>query len=269
MQLKASIGTLVSLFALTSVLSGQTTVDAAQVASDRTLQRDPQALALLAQTTLAGGGQEAIASIRDFVETGTITYYLDKEMTGQVTIKGRGFDHLKMIADLPTGRQTTLIAGSGGKFQEAEGRVRPLHRQGGNDLKAITIPSFTLVGAQQNASTSILYRGLVTHNGVQVHDVRLQQVYDRTVDPTGNRGVDEARDIYIDPSTYFIIAISDALNFGGPPVPHEILYSDYRTENGVALPHALSETIRGVTNVTINVNHATFNVGLADSEFDK
>lgn len=39
-----------------------------------TVQRDPQALAILAQIIQAGGGVDLLTSIQDLSETGTVTY---------------------------------------------------------------------------------------------------------------------------------------------------------------------------------------------------
>jgi hypothetical protein len=105
-----------------------------------------------------------------------------------------------------------------------------------------------------------------------VHNIRIKRTYTSQQDPTGTRGAQEARDIYIDPNSLLVVAISDQLQIGGAGdngVPHKILYSNYKSENGIAMPLSISETMRGETRVTIQQSNITFNTGLTDSDFEQ
>jgi hypothetical protein len=112
-----------------------------------TVQRDPQALAILAKTILTGGAGDLLSSIQDITETGIVTYYTDDPTTGNVTIKARGLRQFRMEADMSTGRRTTVVNGAGGSLIEPDGQSRPIYRQSRADLGSITLPYLPLIAA--------------------------------------------------------------------------------------------------------------------------
>jgi hypothetical protein len=156
-------------------------------------------------------------------------------------------------------------------MKEANGWIRPIQRQSANDLGSFMLPYLPLLAAVQDSSTSIVYIGLVTHNGAPAHDIRLVQAFSKAQDPRGNRAAREARDFYIDSKTLLVVAISDRIHFRAGPndkgVPHEILYSNYEPKDGSMMPLMISETIHGVTEFSMTLSQVSFNSGLADSDF--
>ena len=237
--------------------------------SQNSVQRDQQAVTILTQTIAAGGGQEVLTSIQDFTETGTVTYDWADQVTGNVTVEGRGLNQLKIEAELSGGTRKAVIDHDGGSLKEADGRTRPILRQSAHDLGSLALPCLPLIAAIQDSSTSLIYDGLVTHNGASVYDIRLQKVYTEQEDPSGIRGKREARDFYIDPRLFLITAISDRIYFGGPSdkgVLHEILYSNYQSEDGIPTPLTIAETVWSVTGFTMQLSQVKFNSGLTDSD---
>lgn len=233
-------------------------------------KRDQQALTIIARTIAVGGGQELLTSIQDFTEIGTVTYYWGDQVTGNVTVKGRGLHDLKIEADLPDGKRKAVISGAGGSLTETNGRARPIFRQSANDLGSFTVPYLALIASVHDSSTSIIYVGLVAQNGTTSYDVRLQRVYAQQLDPTGTNGSREARDFYIDPKTFLINGISDRVYFGGPDdhgISHEILYSNYQLEDGIVVPLTIQQIVQNVPASVLTLNRITFNSGLADSDF--
>jgi hypothetical protein len=238
--------------------------------AQNSVQRDQQALTILTQTVAAGGGPELLASIQDFTETGMVTYYWSGQITGNVTVKGRGLHEFKIEAELAAGTRTTVVSGESGSLTETSGWARPIYRQSANDLGSLTLPYLPLIAGVQDSSTSIIYGGLVTQNGATVYDVRLQKVYTEQQDPSGTQGAREARDFYIDPKTFLVTAFSDQIYFGGPNdqgVSHQVLYSNYQPENGIVVPLTIEETVQGVPGFTMTFSQVTFNSGLGDSDF--
>jgi len=235
------------------------------------VQRDQQALTLIAQVIATGGGQDLLTSIQDLTETGTVTYNFAEPVTGNVTVRSRGLHQFRIDADLPQGRRTTVVNGESGSLMQADGQRWPIHRQSAAGLGSLTLPYLPLIDAMQDSSVSIVYGGLTTHNGASAYDIRLQRVYTKQQDPSGNRGAREAREFYIDPKTLLVSAVSDRIHFGvdsnDEGVPHEILYSNYQSENGIIVPLTIMETVRGVTGFTMNLNQVTVNSGLDGSEF--
>jgi hypothetical protein len=215
-----------------------------------------------------------LASIHDFTATGTITYNWDEQTTCNVTVKSRGLDQFRIDSELAEGKRTAVVNGEGGMLTEANGRTSAIRRQGAVDLWSLTLPYLHLIGGLRDLSTGIVYGGTVSHNGASVYDIRLVKSYPAGQDPAAKRGAREARNFYIDPQTFFVVAISDRIQYAQPldesfphEIAHEILYSNYRTENGIATPQTIAETVHGVTRFTINLNQVTFNPGLADAEF--
>ena len=231
------------------------------------VQRDPQALTILAQTIVAGGGVDLLTSIQDLTGVGTVTYYTDEQTTGNVTVKSRGLSQLRMDADLPDGRRTTVVNGIGGALIQEDGSFRPISGQSAGDIGSIVFPYLTLMAAIQDSSTSIIYSGRVNHNGASAYDVRVQKNYPVEQDPQGNRSAREARDFYIDPSSFSVVSIADQIFFGDLGNPHEVLYSNYQPQSGVYMPMTVAETVNAVPGVAIQLTQVTFNSGLSDSDF--
>jgi len=238
--------------------------------SQDSVQRDPRAFTILAQTFAAGGGQELLASIRDLTETGTVTYNWADPATGDVTVTSRGVHQLRVDANLPKGRRTTVIHGDGGSLKGTNGRARPIYRQSTNDLGSLTLPILPLIAAIQDPATSIIYRGLVTHDGTQQYDVRLPKVYTKQQHPARSRGVRKVRDYYIDPRTFLVTIVSDRTYFGEarhPAITREVIYSNYQPVHGIMTPLKIAETVQGVSAFTMTFSQVAFNSGLADSDF--
>lgn len=235
------------------------------------VQRDSQALAIIAQSILSGGGVELLASIQDLTETGTVTYYFDDQATGNVTIKNRGLHNFKLVADLSIGRRTVTVNGNGGSLRDENGGTWPINQQSATDLGSLIFPYRPLLEAIQDSSTNITYGGIITHNGVSVHDIRIERSYTSQQDPTGNKGSQEARDIYIDPTSLQVVANSDQIHLSGAGdngVPHEILYSNYQSQSGIAMPMSISETMHGATIATFQLSNVALNTGIVDSDFE-
>jgi hypothetical protein len=247
--------------AFSSIASGQSAV-----------QRDQQALTILLQTIAAGGGQNMITSIQDLTETGTATFNLDSEVRASITIKGRGLQLIRIDADLPEGRRSTVVNALGGLLREADGQLRTINRQSIANLRNITFPYLPLIVAMQDSSAKIIYGGLVTHDGAPAYDVRIEKAHASEQGSPRQRG-SHPRDFYIDPKSLLVMAISDQIRGPSDPqdagIPHEVLYSNYQSQNGIAMPMTISETVRGVTGVSMELTQVTFNSGLTDSDFSE
>lgn len=234
------------------------------------VQRDQQALSILSQTVQCVGGVDVLTSIQDMTGTGTATYYFDDPSTGNVTVKSRGWRQFKLEAYLSIGKRTVVVNGGGGSLSDENGGTWAIGPQSATDLGTLSFPYFALIASIQDSSIEITYGGLVTHNGASVHDVHIERTYTAQQDPSGTRGAKEAHEIYIDPQTFLVVAVSDQLyqsGLAGDSTSHEVLYSHYQSQNGLMMPMNISETMGGQTVVTLQLGQITFNTGLTDSDF--
>jgi len=232
--------------------------------------RDPQALTILTQVISAGGGPAALTAVQDFTETGTVNYPSDGGDTGSVTVKGRGLSQFRMDAAISEGQRSILVNGNSSLLTDPTGGILPIPSQSAADLGGMMVPYLPLISAITDSSVSIVYAGPVVVNGATDYDIRFQRVYTAQQDATGTLGAREARDVYIDSNTYLITGIADQIYYGsgsGQSIAHEILYSNYQPEGGIAMPLTVSETVNGTTGFTMQLSQISFNSGLTDSDF--
>lgn len=236
-----------------------------------TPKRDPTALTLIAQAVNAAGGATAIAAIQDYTATGTITYYWPGgPVQAKVTVKGRGPNQLRIDATLSQGVRS-FGDNNGDVWQmDPDGTVRHHPFQHEEDPGDVIFPVAELAKALVDDSISVTDLGLVTVDGQQEHEVRLEKTFDQQDDRTGARAKMSVRDFFIDPSTYLVARTRDTIyqqDFLNKPVAHDVLYSGYRAFDGVAVAGTITQTIFHQRTFTIQLSQVSFNGGLTDSDF--
>lgn len=262
-----------SSFFVFGLLLFVTPVEAQQSASAATPTRDPQALTILTQCLQAGGGSQAIAAIQDFTASGSITYYwAGDEVQGTVTVKGRGLTEFRMDASVQSGSRSIVVSGSNGSVKDIDGSTRTLPADDLVYLASPTFPSTQVEAALQDTSANITFVGLVSHNGRQVDDVRVQKDYGNNVDPTGYRTKLATRDFFIDPASFQVLSSQDSAHPKdnlSHTCPHEMQFSNYQSTNGILVPNAITETVCGQTTASISLTQISFNTGLTDGDFQQ
>jgi hypothetical protein len=229
-------------------------------------------LAILSQTIARGGGQALITSIRDLTESGTATFNFDGELRASMTVKSKGLRQIRIDADLPEGRRSTVVNGSGGLLKEANGQFRAINEQSADDLRDITFPYLPIMAALQDFSTNITFMGLVMHSGAPAYELRIEKAH-APGHASRRQRASHPRDFYVDPKTFLVMAISDQIRNQDDPrdggVPHEVLYSNYQAQNGIAMPMTIREQVRGAAGISMELSQVTFNSGLTDSDFSE
>ena len=248
-------------FALTiSVLAQQTAPS---------VQRDPQAIAILNQCLAAAGGIQAISAIQDVTATGTITYDgLDQQ--GSATIKVLGLHRFRLDASLPDGSHSYVVGKDAAFHKNPDGSTSPMPPQNAIKPASVTFPLFQVLAAVQDISFSVTDGGVVTHNGQQVHDIVVQQTFSADKDRLGGLSKVTKAHIYIDPNALSVQAIEDqAFRRDGEPgeAPHEMQFSDYQTVNGILAPFSVVEFVAGQKLSTTQIKQISFNTGLAEADF--
>lgn len=249
---RAPFFTLLAL-SLTSSLAAQQTAT--------TVQRDPQAVAILSQCLNAAGGIQAISAIQDVTATGTITYNgTDQSPQGSATIKLLGLHRFRLDASLPDGLHSFIVGKDATLQRLPNGSTPPMPGQNAIKPASATFPLFHVLAAVQDALFNVTYGGLVTHNGQQAHDIVVQQ---------GLTEVTKAH-IYVDPTALTVQAIGDrAYGSDGESreTSHEMQFLGYQTVNGIAVPFTVIEVLGGQKLSTIQINQVSFNTGLAEKDF--
>jgi hypothetical protein len=117
------------------------------------------------------------------------------------------------------------------------------------------------VFALNSSRYSVTDKGFVQIDGHSAHDIAVQAVLPGTSDSMSQY---HTRDIFVDASTLQVMMTQDVTpgNF-----VRDVIYSDYRSVNGVSVPFSIKETIGGAETWAIQLNQITFNAGLQDASF--
>jgi outer membrane lipoprotein-sorting protein len=241
-------------------------------ASTQVVQRDPQALSILAQVLKNAGGETAIGAIQDFTASANVTYYWgDAPVQGTATIKGRGIHQFRLDAVL-NGESHSWIFNQNSTFQRnPDQSISRLPSQ--NIVKPATaiFPLLQVASFVQDGSVSVVYGGLVNHNGQQVHDIVVQRIFAKDADSTGTLSKITKEHIFVNPSNQTIVGIQDFAyrRDGGPgEFKHEMQFSSYQLADGILVPFSVTESIADQQASTIQLTNISFNTGLADSDFE-
>jgi len=263
-----NISVLVLCLALISVVAPW------RVAQAQTATKDPKAVSVLMSAIEAAGGVDTVGALKDMSASGSITYFwAGKEVVGSVAIKGLGVDRFRFDATLPDGRLSCVVRGTTGFARDQNGKVSqfPLHKALSADNLMFFIPRLVLWVTDPNIG--VQYMGTTRVQGALVHHISIQRA-----PPSQLAGATAAKlsqvmskDLYIDSTTSLVNRIEDQIYPVGTvtdPLPHAVLFSDYRTVNGIALPFSADERIDGVTVSRLALDDVVFNTGLTDSAFE-
>lgn len=244
---------------------------ATQQSSTTTVQRDQQALTIVAQVLKNAGGVAALSAIQDVTGSGTITYYwAGEEVQGTVSVKGRGTGQFRLDAKLSTGSLSWAVNNGTGFVKEVDGSVTKIPYHNTVNFGNLTFPLRFMANAAQDTSISMAYVGLETKNGNQVHHVRLQNLLPSNADPSGVIAKLTTRDFFIDSATYQVVSSLDMVhpaNASTIDYPRETQFSDYRIVNGILVPFSIVEVATGQRTYSIQFDQVTFNSGLSDADF--
>ncbi|MHB8502560.1 MAG: hypothetical protein ACYDHE_16665 [Candidatus Acidiferrales bacterium] len=244
---------------------------ATQQTAATSVQRDPQALTVLAQTLKAAGGPAALSAIQDVTGSGNITYYWGgEEVQGTVSVKGRGLGQFRLDAILQNGARSWAVSNGAGFEKDADGTVTKIPYHNTLNVGNLTLPIYFISQLPQDAAASLIYVGLETKNGAQVHHIRTQKTFSSNLDPSGIVSKLTARDFFIDATTFQIVSTLDMVHPASASTidyPRETQFSDYRAVNGILVPFSITEVATGQRTYSIQLNQVTFNSGLQDSDF--
>lgn len=241
------------------------------LAAQQTVQRDPQAVSILAQSVAVAGGVQALSGIQDFTATGTITYFwAGQEVQGPTTVRGLGVSNFRMDANLPDGTHSWVASEAEGSQKNPDGTVSELPWANQVKRLSLTWPYPPILAALNSSSAQISYAGQSSFEGHSAYDVRIEQILPASVDPKGASSSLTTRDFFIDSSTYLVVGITDVAypeDFSRKRYAHEIEFSNYQVVNGLQVPFSVTEFITGQKTWTLQLSSVSFNSGLTSSDF--
>jgi len=237
--------------------------------------QDPQAMSVLNQVLAGGGGAPAIAAVSDYTATGSVEA---GGLQHSMTIRGLLGSEFRIDVSSPEGTYSSgvdqgmvfskAVDGTVSRPQQSNGHPNPFALPVWTPLypAGFAFPS-AFVGNIVSATTfGVSYIGTTTINGHTVHDIRITAGPFTAASQSGTMrlGLRQTRDLFIDTSTFQIVAFRETV----PRNPiHEVDYSNYEAVNGVLMPFTIYDSYGGQAGVTIQINQIVFNTGLQQSDF--
>ncbi len=234
-------------------------------------QRDARSISILGRVLAAGGGIEAVASIRDLTETGEITFHWGDGVEGPVTIRAVGGSHFRMDAELPQGRTTWVVKDGFGSKRDGDNFL-PLSNLQAINLGNLTFPIGLAASALTDRTADVSLVGIEEREGRSVYRLRVKGQLG-LVSKSGQRAC-VVKDLLLDAGTFDIVGVEDT-PFGtalrnGQRVhtpPRQIEYGDFRVVGAVRVPFSIQIKRLGQSKVAIRLTEVVFNSGVSDRDF--
>lgn len=245
------------------------------------IERSPEAIALIQRVLAASGGNAPIGAIHDVVATGTISPPMASKETAEsaataLTISMRGLDQLRVDSVLPAGKRSLFSNRGALSSKEKDGAIIP---RGSEDAVSSTshfFPWAHLAAALQDTSYSVTAPEPLTdaETGANLYHFRLCRSRSDTIGSAHRTTSSVTVDYYVDATTNYIVRVKNLHRDRGvmPPDngrgPYDVYsFSDYGLEQGLLLPHQIVVSLDKRMVFTINITTYELNTGLAESAF--
>lgn len=231
-------------------------------------QQDPQAVTILSQCVTAAGGTSAIASVSDFVGTGTATLYLNNQITAPATIKARGAQQFRVDATLPNGTRSWAVSYGSGTLLNADGSRSKIPYYNGINVGIESWALPDIVAVVNNPNATITNLGVVQNEAGSVYQIHTVQPDPNNPDPV--LANIQSVDYLIDPNTFMLLGtLNSTYNAGDLSQSYQrvVLFSNFNAQGAVTVPFNVAEMVGGQNTWSIQLTSVAFNVGLTDADF--
>ncbi len=230
-----------------------------------TVQRDPQAAAILQQSIAA----LATTSPTDSSANGMVTLVEGSTtQSGTIQILTRGVTQTMEALNLPLGqRSVTYSNGDAKEVIGSQAAIPPLELIVTDQCPDFPLP--LLQSILNNSDNVFLYVGQEALNGASVHHVQVWNTF-ASKPRLQKLAPFSARDIWFDTSSGLPVKIAYSRRAGGgavPAFPVEVFFSNYTNVGGVLYPFQINKSYNGTPWQTITVQNVSFNTGLTDAQF--
>ena len=233
--------------------------------------KDPRAISVMNACINASGGSQALIGIQDFVASGSTTFNWNEPTSASSTLKGRIGNQFRFDAALGSGTRSWVVSDGNGGLVDADGSRTAFSRQTGYSLRNLTLPVLDFSVALSDQYAAISYVGLVATDQGPAHQIHIQEVYPKSIDPAGLLSEPLSRDYFIDPHSFLLIETKDnqSSSIGSQQTyVHDLQFSGFESINGLTIPLSVTERVGGQQTWSLRLSVVTFNVGLADSDFE-
>lgn len=238
------------------------------------VQRNAQAISILKQSVAVAGGSSVVGSIQDYAGSGTISYFEGgSEVPGSVAVYAKGLSQFRLDANLPEGLRSQVVNSSdglvSGSTKDDSSVLTPIPYHNAVSYGSLTLPVLHLLAALNDPATNILYLGLTSANGQQLHQIRIEPLATEG-DPGNLDSRLRSRTFYIDPISFQITRVATTLHpdyDSTVDFSRTVDFSDYRMINGILVPFSMIETIDGHRAWVIQLSQVALNSGLSDAVF--
>jgi len=237
------------------------------VAAQQPPLRDPQALAILAQSLTVIGG----ATPGDSVASGNVTFYVGgEEEKATLRILTRGLRQYRQ--EVNTSSRQRVLTFSRGRASSHYGTdsEKLLSHNAVNDYCPY-FPLASIMADLKNPDLAVQYLGAESIDGSPGHRVRLWNTFASNPEAASAEiGRYTATEVWIDATSLlprklaFSVFAREAPN---EPIPVEITYAAYGNFGGVLYPTRILKNFNGTPYALIEIQQVLLNVGLTEADF--
>ena len=198
------------------------------------------------------------------VATGTITDARGQEQP--ILVETAGVDRIRH--DIGNGH-FVFVSNSGRGFLEINGAKQPLRSWAAQYKRPENLPALSLMTEFTNPNLQIKYIGEEKIGAQTAHHIRLSMLPEDGFLPEVEDRLSEFH-IYIDRvslnvirTTHFDFSPETAANRS----PVDIVFSDYRTQDGAQVPFHMTRYLAGHKDSEINFTSISLNAVISDSDF--
>jgi hypothetical protein len=226
-------------------------------------QRDPQALAVVAQSFKAMGGTLP----NDSRAIGTYARIAGSSKdTGSIRVLTRKTDQTSELLTNTAGSTQVVYSRGYASKKDASG-VAVFDLEKALSSNSPVFPLMVVAQAVLDQSSTVEFVGLELVNGVSASHIR---ICTGSLDQNFSDIVRFAtKDVWIASSTNLPVEMSYELYEaqGAPSVAVAVFYSSFQAVNGVKYPFAIQENFDGTPYLSVSITSVAFAVGLTDLDF--
>lgn len=242
----------------------------AQQASLPTVQRDPQAIAILQRALAALGGATQPLPASLSASGSYIGFGAGTPVPYSLRMEALGPDKVRWDVGSPSGTVTTIIRGTAGWRLDIDGTevlsVADLIGKGPEN-----IPLWALANWASSSKVSVAFVGPENLDEKSVYHLSLSEIHSGTVSAQVQNIFSNLKrcDLFVDQQTNLPARLRYYEHPGDwqRSIPVDLVFSDFRNIGGLLFPFSLTRYVAGQLDSQIQFQSIQLNVPLSDAEF--